>query len=132
MNAETQATVNLKVTVTAKRDMLGRRVNAYVVKLGETGWEAQGTCKEGALQLLQWELEQARRNEYRHFYARAQGATFCLFWAGAGWCYEIVRDDAPNRASMSSFASGALFETCRDKMLAHVAQWNECNASVAA
>jgi uncharacterized protein YbjQ (UPF0145 family) len=90
---ETMTARDIKVRVEQKRNMFGKRQAAYEAHLGETGWSAEGTCKAGALQLLQWELTQAKRYEYTRRYIRIPGAMFCLYWAGAGWCYDIIHDD---------------------------------------
>lgn len=124
MNTETP---NLRVTVTTSRAMFGRAWRAYTATLGETGWTGQGTCREGAVQMLAYELTKACANEQRRFYARANGATFALHWACGGWAYDIVRDTNPAQPSTSMFGLDQSFESCKTKMLAHVAQWNECN-----
>lgn len=116
-------TVNLKVTVTQNRTMFGKRRESFTASLGDTGWEAEGTCREGALQLLAHDLTQAKANEMRRYYVRAQGATFALYWAGAGWCYDIILDSNPNRPCISMCGHSVTFEQAKASVDSHAAQY---------
>jgi hypothetical protein len=129
---ETKTKNPLKVNVSVKRDVFGNSTRTFTASLGETGWTADCPSKEGALQLLVWELTQSRQNEFRQHYARANGAMFHLYWAGGGWTYAIVRDENPGNPSWTGFSGDVSFESCKAKMLNHLAQWNECNATAKA
>lgn len=118
----------LKVRVEQKRNMFGKRQAAYEAHLGETGWTATGTCKEGALQLLQWELTQAKQNEHTRRYIRVPGATFCLYWAG-GWCYDIVHDDHTSSTVGGCLMSTKSLDVAFASMARHAEQMRSDNVS---
>lgn len=118
MQTDTMKVSPLKVNLTRNRSLHGRALSSFTAHLGETGWKATGTCKQGALDQLFADLKNAEENTFRRKYVRKGQVTFALYFAG-GWCYDIVRDDGS--ASTGSLLANS-YQDAVNKMLAHVAQ----------
>jgi hypothetical protein len=123
---------SVKLNVEQNRTMFGKASGTFTAHLGETGWSARGTCKEGAIQTLAWELTQARKNEYTRRYIRIPGATFALYWAGAGWCYDIIHDDyASGYVGSCSMSSAKTLDDAFTEMARHADQMRRDAVAVA-
>lgn len=110
---------DLKVTVTRDTWLGRKRLGTFTARLGDTGWKAHGTCKQGAIEQLYADLKNADENMFARKYVRKGNVTFALYYAG-GWQYDIVRDDGKTSVTMMSLCNS--FRDATERMLAHVAQ----------
>jgi hypothetical protein len=107
-----------RVTVENVKNLFGRKSGSFLATLGETGWKAFGTCKQGAIEQLHADLVNAERNLQTRKYVRKGLVTFALYYAG-GWQYDIIRDDGGYSAIMITSNS---YNDAVQRMLEHVAQ----------
>lgn len=85
-------TTTIKMTVTAEKNMFGKRSGAYVASLGP--WTARGTTKDKAATILNERLVALERYERVRRYLHApDGTVFVLWHTFGGWEYDMSGAD---------------------------------------